>query len=81
MTHSHDGHADVPKRYDKAFGLGITLNFGFVLVEAFYGWKIDSLALLADAGHNLSDVGGLILAWAALAASKRMANTPTELQH
>ncbi|MEZ5700855.1 MAG: hypothetical protein R3E42_01085 [Burkholderiaceae bacterium] len=32
-------------------------------VEAFYGWKIDSLALLADAGHNLSDVAGLALAW------------------
>ncbi|QKG64971.1 cation transporter [Pseudomonas sp. B14-6] len=74
MTHSHGCHADVPKRYDKAFGLGIALNFGFVLIEAFYGWKIDSLALLADAGHNLSDVGGLILAWAALAATRLQPN-------
>lgn len=74
MTHTHDGHADVPKRYDKAFGLGIALNFGFVLVEAFYGWKVDSLALLADAGHNLSDVGGLILAWAALSATRLQPN-------
>ena len=41
------------------------LNLGFVVVEALYGWKAGSLALLADAGHNLSDVAGLILAWGA----------------
>ena len=35
----------------------------FVAIEAFYGWKVNSLALLADAGHNLSDVVGLVLAW------------------
>ena len=39
-----------------AFAIGIALNIAFVAVEAFYGWKVNSLALLADAGHNLSDV-------------------------
>ena len=48
------------------------LNLLFVAVEAFYGWKVDSLALLADAGHNLSDVAGLAVAWGgALAAGMR----------
>lgn len=68
MTHSHE-HA-VPRQFGRAFSLGIALNVGFVLVEGFYGWRTDSLALLADAGHNLSDVGGLLLAWAALAAGR-----------
>ncbi len=68
MTHSHE-HA-VPSQFGRAFSLGIALNVGFVLVEGFYGWRTDSLALLADAGHNLSDVGGLLLAWAALAAGR-----------
>ena len=58
---SHD-HSHVPTNFGKAFAIGITLNLTFVMVEAFYGWKIDSLALLADAAHNLSDVGGLLLA-------------------
>jgi SAM-dependent methyltransferase len=48
------GHA--PANFDRAFGIGIALNLAFVAIEAFYGWKIGSLALLADAGHNLSDV-------------------------
>jgi cobalt-zinc-cadmium efflux system protein len=45
--------------FDRAFAIGIALNLAFVLVEAFCGWKVNSLALLADAGHNLSDVAGL----------------------
>lgn len=53
--HSHN--------YDRAFAIGITLNVLFVLAEAFYGWLTDSLALLSDAGHNLSDVLGLLMAW------------------
>jgi cobalt-zinc-cadmium efflux system protein len=59
---AHD-HAHPPAGHDRAFALGIALNVGFVAVEAFYGWKVDSLALLADAVHNLSDVVGLVLAW------------------
>jgi len=50
-------------RYNKAFLIGIVLNLAFVGVEAVYGFMADSLALLADAGHNLSDVLGLLLAW------------------
>ena len=49
-----------------------SLNIAFVALEAFYGWRVNSLALLADAGHNLSDVAGLVLAWAgALAGNLR----------
>lgn len=64
----HHGHE--PLRYDRAFAIGIALNLAYVAVEAFYGWKIDSLALLADAGHNLSDVAGLVLAWGGALAGR-----------
>ena len=74
MAHDHAQHAHGPKQFDRAFAIGIALNLGFVVVEAFYGWQVNSLALLADAGHNLSDVGGLILAWAALAATRLLPN-------
>ena len=62
-SHSHDHgqghqHAHAPASFDRAFAIGIGLNIVFVGIEAFYGWKINSLALLADAGHNLSDVAG-----------------------
>lgn len=63
--HSHDLHRIVKPRYNKIFAVGIGLNVIYVVVEAFYGWQINSLALIADAGHNLSDVAGLLLAWAA----------------
>ena len=65
--HSHD-HA--PANFNAAFGIGIGLNLAFVAIEAYYGWKIDSLALLADAGHNLSDVIGLVLAWGGALAGR-----------
>lgn len=77
MGHGHHhghSHAHAARKFDRAFAIGIALNLGFVLVEAFYGWQVNSLALLADAGHNLSDVGGLILAWAALAATRLRPN-------
>lgn len=60
MSHDHD-HA--PANFNRAFAVGIVLNLAFVGIEAFYGWRVNSLALLADAGHNLSDVAGLVLAW------------------
>lgn len=63
-------HSHAPVGYNRAFAVGITLNIGFVAVEAFYGWHAGSLALLADAGHNLSDVAGLVLAWAAALAGR-----------
>lgn len=61
----HHGHTHAPANFNRAFAIGIALNVGFVLLEGIYGWKISSLALLADAGHNLSDVAGLVLAWVA----------------
>jgi cobalt-zinc-cadmium efflux system protein len=64
--HEHHGHHHGPAAYSRAFGVGILLNIGFVLVEAYYGWRSHSLALLSDAGHNLSDVLGLVLAWAGM---------------
>lgn len=67
MAHDHD-HA--PRNFGRAFAIGVTLNLAFVVVEAFYGWQTGSLALLADAAHNLSDVGGLLLAWAAFGAAQ-----------
>jgi len=60
---SHHTHST--KNYNKAFTIGIALNVIFVVIEAVYGVLASSLALLADAGHNLSDVLGLLLAWGA----------------
>ena len=57
--------------YNRAFSLGIALNILFVIVEVFYGLYADSLALIADAGHNLSDVFSLLLAWGAYWLSKK----------
>jgi cobalt-zinc-cadmium efflux system protein len=51
------------------------LNFGFVIVEAGYGFSANSMALVADAGHNLSDVLGLLVAWGAASLSKRQPST------
>ena len=62
MAHNHH-HG--PAKYNRAFAMGVVLNVGFVIVEAAFGIMAGSLALLADAGHNLSDVLGLFLAWGA----------------
>jgi cobalt-zinc-cadmium efflux system protein len=64
------GHAHGPRSFNRAFAVGIALNVGFVAVEASVGWRIGSLALLADAAHNLSDVAGLALAWAGALAGR-----------
>jgi cobalt-zinc-cadmium efflux system protein len=66
--HSHHHHHHAPPT-GKIFVIGISLNLLFVAMEFFYGLKVNSLALIADAGHNLSDVAGLLLAWAAMAIS------------
>lgn len=68
---NHDHHHHGPANFNNAFAIGIALNIGFVVIEAIYGWRVGSLALLADAGHNLSDVAGLLLAWVAALASGR----------
>ena len=67
--HSH-GHAHAPASYDRAFAIGIALNVGFVAIEAGFGFWSDSVALLADAGHNLSDVLGLLIAWGSAALAR-----------
>jgi cobalt-zinc-cadmium efflux system protein len=64
MVHTHK-HSHSPKTYNRAFLIGISVNMGFVFVETWFGAISHSLALVADAGHNLSDVLGLLLAWAA----------------
>ncbi len=67
--HDHDdhkhGHHHGPANFGKAFAIGIALNIAYVVGEAFYGVVAHSLALLADAGHNVGDVLGLASAWLA----------------
>ena len=63
MSHHHSNHS--PSDYNRAFAIGVALNVIYIVVEATYGFLAGSLALLADAGHNLSDVLGLLLAWGA----------------
>lgn len=66
----HGGHSHVPASFGRAFAIGITLNILFVLVEGGFGLASGSLALVADAGHNLGDVFGLLVAWGAVALGK-----------
>ena len=73
-SHQHEaghGHSHAPADFGNAFLIGIVLNTAFVAIEATYGWLSGSMALIADAGHNLSDVLALMLAWAASVAAKR----------
>ena len=69
--HDHEGPSNAPASYGRAFLIGTILNLGFVAIEAGYGFAANSVALLADAGHNLSDVLGLLVAWGAVTLSKR----------
>ena len=64
-------HSHAPGSFGFAFALGTALNVGFVIVEAIFGFLSNSTALLADAGHNLSDVLGLLVAWTAATLSRR----------
>lgn len=59
------GHEHGRPNYNRAFAVGVGLNLGFAVLEAGFGLWANSLALVADAGHNLSDVLGLLLAWGA----------------
>jgi cobalt-zinc-cadmium efflux system protein len=68
--HGHS-HGPPPGGWNRAFAIGIGLNLAFVAIEAGYGLAADSLALLADAGHNFSDVGSLLLAWGATVLAAR----------
>ncbi len=71
MAHAHS-HA--PRDHSRAFAIGVGLNIAFVVTEAVFGLLSGSLALLADAGHNLSDVLGLLLAWSASGLARRKAS-------
>ena len=74
-SHDHDDHghthAHAPASFGKAFTIGIALNLGFVVIEALYGVIGNSVSLLADAGHDLSDVLGLGVAWLGSALAQR----------
>lgn len=71
--HSYAGHSHGPAHYDRAFAIGIALNFVFVAAEFGFGFLSQSLALIADAGHNLSDVAGLVIAWFAVWLARKPA--------
>jgi cobalt-zinc-cadmium efflux system protein len=72
-AHAHGGgHVHAPASFGKAFAIGVALNTGFVVVEAVYGVLSNSVALLADAGHNLGDVLGLLVAWLASELARRV---------
>ncbi len=73
MAHQHN-HSMQGKDFGKAFMIGIALNTLFIIFEIIYGLKANSLALLADAGHNVSDVIGLFIAWIATILAKRKAS-------
>src|SRR6476660_6237050 len=69
----HHSHDYAPADFGRSFAIGIALNLGFVAVETIYGFIANAMSLLADAGHNLSDVLGLVVAWAGAAMAKRSA--------
>ena len=72
--HSHaigHGHSHGPASFDRAFAIGTVLNVGIVVSELIFGYFANSLALMADAAHNVSDVAGLLLAWGAAWLSRR----------
>lgn len=76
MEHSHKH--PTPKNYTLAFGIGTALNIVFVIIEAIFGLLSNSLALIADAGHNLGDVLALLLSWGATyLAQRKPTNTRT----
>jgi cobalt-zinc-cadmium efflux system protein len=72
-SHGHD-HARATGDFGRAFAIGIALNVGFVIAEVVFGFLANSMSLLADAGHNLSDVLGLVLAWGAATMARRAAS-------
>ena len=69
-----------PPDFGRAFLIGIFLNTGFIVLEVVFGLLSDSLALLADAGHNLADVLGLVMAWAATELAKKASSRAADLR-
>lgn len=70
-SHHHGHHHENPNKHGRAFAIAIALNTVFVVIEMSYGFIANSTALMADAGHNLSDVLGLLLAWGAAILSRK----------
>src|SRR5207342_1883965 len=70
-SHSPGGHSHAPASFGRAFAIGITLNAAYVAAQVFYGIAAHSVALLADAVHNLGDVLGLVIAWGAMRLALR----------
>jgi cobalt-zinc-cadmium efflux system protein len=64
-AHGHPGHTHAPDSFGVAFAVGVVLNMTIVLAQLVFGYAANSLALMADAAHNFSDVIGLLLAWGA----------------
>ena len=76
-AHAHDhahAHSHAQTSFSRAFALGIALNLGFVTIETVFGFYSNSISLISDAGHNLSDVLGLVVAWASAVMARRAAS-------
>ena len=77
-SHANDdrhAHSHQPASFGAAFAIGIALNLGFVVIETLFGFYANSISLISDAGHNLSDVLGLVVAWAAAGIARRAASS------
>jgi cobalt-zinc-cadmium efflux system protein len=73
--HAHHGHDHGPTEYDRAFAIGAGVNLAFALAEIGFGFAANSVALVADAIHNLGDVLGLLLGWSAIWLHRRPPTT------
>ncbi len=71
---SNHVHTKGSRDYGNAFKLGITINLAFIATEVYFGFRSGSMALVADAGHNFSDVLALVFSWTALLLAKRKAS-------
>ena len=76
-THAHSHFGEIARQTGSRLALALVITLAFVAVEAAAGWYANSLALLSDAGHNLTDVFALALSWAAIRLSQR----PTSAHH
>ena len=77
-SHGHAGHSHAPDSFGRAFAIGAALNTAFVIAELIFGYAANSLALISDAIHNLSDVAAL-LAWGAMEEIVRLHGNIDEL--
>ena len=81
-AHAHHGAGHAPDHFGLSFGIAAALNLALVIGEVWYGLAANSLALLADAGHNFGDVMGLLMAWGAIViADWRPSNRFTYRMH